>query len=121
DNAPDVSLSYDPAGSGAGRGQFLAGSVQFAGSDSALKPEEITKATERCFGGDVLELPLYISPIAVIYNLPNVSAEHLQLSAETLAKIFNGDITKWNDPAIAAENDGVELPDLAITPVNRSD
>ena len=121
DIAPEVSLSYDPAGSGAGREQFLAGSVQFAGSDAALKPEELTAATERCYGGEALELPLYISPIAVIYNLPNLSAEHLQLSAETLAKIFNGDIKKWNDPAIAAENEGVELPDLAITPVNRSD
>ncbi|NKX94109.1 phosphate ABC transporter substrate-binding protein PstS [Sanguibacter hominis ATCC BAA-789] len=121
DIAPDVSLSYDPAGSGAGREQFLAGSVQIAGSDAALKPEELTAATERCYGGEALELPLYISPIAVIYNLPNLSAEHLQLSAETIAKIFNGDIKKWNDPAIAAENEGVELPDLAITPVNRSD
>ena len=107
DIAPEVSLSYDPAGSGAGREQFLAGSVQFAGSDAALKPEELTAATERCYGGEALELPLYISPIAVIYNLPNLSAEHLQLSAETLAKIFNGDIKNWNDPAIAAENEGV--------------
>lgn len=121
DQAPDVALSYDPAGSGAGREQFLAGSVQFAGSDSALKPEEITAATERCFGGDVLELPLYISPIAVIYNLPSLTVPHLQLSAETIAKIFDGKITTWDDPAIAAENDGVELPSLAITPVNRSD
>ncbi|PFG37338.1 phosphate ABC transporter substrate-binding protein (PhoT family) [Flavimobilis soli] len=121
DIAPNVALSYDPAGSGAGREQFLAGSVQLAGSDAALKPEELTAATERCYGGEALELPLYISPIAVIYNLPDLGTEHLQLSAETIAKIFNGDITTWNDPAIAAENDGVTLPDLAITPVSRSD
>lgn len=119
--APDVILSYDPAGSGAGREQFLAGAVQFAGSDAALKEEELTAAQERCYGGEAIEVPLYISPIAVIYNLPGVAAENLQMSAETLAKIFNGDITSWNDPAIAAENEGVELPDLTIIPVNRSD
>ena len=121
DLAPDVLLNYDPAGSGAGRGQFLSGATQFAGSDSALKPEEAAAASDRCFGGEVLELPLYISPIAVVYNLPDLSATHLNVSAPTLAKIFAGDITRWNDPAIAAENDGVELPDLAIIPVSRSD
>src|SRR5690606_36714585 len=121
DNAPDVALSYDPAGSGAGREQFLAGSVQFAGSDSALKPEEITKATERCFGGDVLELPLYISPIAVPHNHPYLIAVPLLLSTETLVKLFNADIAKWISPAIAAEIVGVYRPVLAITPLNRSD
>ena len=121
DIAPDVLLNYDPAGSGAGRGQFLSGATHFAGSDSALKPEEVTAAAERCFGGEALELPLYISPIAVVYNVPDLSAPHLNLSAPTLAKIFAGDITRWNDEAIAAENDGVELPDLAIIPVSRSD
>lgn len=55
------------------------------------------------------------------YNLPSVDADHLNMSAETIAKIFNGDITKWNDDAIAAENDGIDLPDLDIIPVNRSD
>lgn len=118
---PDVAVSYDAVGSGGGREQFIAGAVQFAGSDSAFKTEEITAATERCFGGEPLELPLYISPIAVIYNLPDVTAEHIQLSAPTIAKIFNLEITNWNDPAIAAENEGVELPDQAIIPVHRSD
>jgi len=117
---PGVSVTYDAVGSGGGREQFIAGSVQFAGSDAALKEDEITAAGERC-GGEALELPLYISPIAVIYNLPDVSAEHIQMSAETIAKVFNGDITKWNDPAIAAENEGVDLPDLDIIPVHRSD
>lgn len=121
DIAPDVQFSYDAAGSGAGREQFLAGSTLFAGSDSALKPEEITAAATRCFGGEALELPVYISPIAVIYNLPSVTAENINLDAKTLAQIFDGKITKWNDPAIAAQNEGVELPDLAIIPVNRSD
>ncbi|MGO1316112.1 MAG: phosphate ABC transporter substrate-binding protein PstS [Cellulomonadaceae bacterium] len=121
DLAPDVQLSYDPAGSGAGREQFIAGGVQFAGSDSPLKAEEVTAATDRCYGSEPIELPLYISPIAVVYNLPDVDTDHLQLSAETLAKIFNRDITTWDDPAIAAENEGVDLPSIDIIPVNRSD
>ncbi len=121
DIAPGVTVSYDAVGSGGGREQFLSGATQFAGSDAALKEDELATATDRCFGGEAIEVPLYISPIAVIYNLPGVDTEHLQLSAETLAKIFNREITTWNDPAIAAENEGVELPATAIIPVNRSD
>lgn len=121
DMHPDVLVSYDPIGSGGGREQFIAGATLFAGSDSALKPEEVEAATQRCFGGEPLQLPLYISPIAIVYNLPSLDAEHLQLTAETTAKIFNREITQWNDPAIAAENPGVTLPDLDIIPVNRSD
>ena len=121
DIAPGVTVSYDAVGSGGGREQFLSGATQFAGSDAALKEDELATATDRCFGGEAIEVPLYISPIAVIYNLPGVDTEHLPLSAETLAKIFNREITTWNDPAIAAENEGVELPATAIIPVNRSD
>jgi len=67
----------------------------------------------------VVEIPAYVSPIAVVYNLPGV--ESLQLSPETLAMIFNQEIDSWSDKAIAADNPGVELPDTRITPVNRSD
>jgi phosphate transport system substrate-binding protein len=116
---PDVELSYDPIGSGGGRSAFIEGGVEFAGSDAALKDEERADAKERCGGGDAYELPLYISPIAVIFNLEGVTS--LNLSPSTLAKIFNGAITKWNDPAIVADNAGATLPDLNITPVNRSD
>jgi phosphate transport system substrate-binding protein len=117
---PDLDLSYDPAGSGAGRKQFLDGGVAFAGSDSALDDEERTTAKDTC-GGDAYDLPLYISPIAVVYNLPAV--KNLQLSPSTVAKIFNGQIKMWNDPAIAADNpdSAATLPSSAITPVNRSD
>ncbi|WP_127126893.1 phosphate ABC transporter substrate-binding protein PstS [Georgenia sp. SYP-B2076] len=118
---PDVQVSYDPTGSGTGREMFLNGSALFVGSDAALKPEEVTAAKERCFGGEALELPLYISPIAVSYNLPGLDAEHINLDPATLAKIFAGEIKTWNDPAIAATNEGVELPDTAIIPINRSD
>ena len=116
---PDVNFSYDPVGSGGGREQFLAGGTDFAGSDAALDDEELALAEERCGESGIFELPNYISPIAVIYNLPGV--EDLQLDPETLAKIFNQEITDWNDKAIAADNPGVELPDTRITPVNRSD
>ncbi|WP_405002567.1 phosphate ABC transporter substrate-binding protein PstS [Georgenia thermotolerans] len=117
---PGVNVSYDPVGSGTGREQFLNGSVLFAGSDKAMSAEEVAKAKERCSGSEALELPVYISPIAVAYNLPG-SPQHLNLTPETLAKIFNGDIKTWNDPAIAADNPGVQLPSTAIVPVNRSD
>ena len=116
-----VTISYDPVGSGGGREQFIAGGTAYAGSDAALSPEEgeLEKAEARCKTGQLIEVPNYISPIAIIYNLPGV--EDLQLDPETLAKIFNQEITSWNDKAIAADNPGVELPDTRITPVNRSD
>lgn len=116
---PGVTVNYDPVGSGGGREQFVAGGTDFAGSDAALDEEELTAAQERCAGGEVFELPNYISPIAVVYNLEGV--EDLNLSPEVLAGIFNQQITNWNDPAIAADNPDATLPDLAITPVNRSD
>lgn len=114
-----VTVNYNPTGSGTGREQFIAGSVAFAGTDSALDSEELTAAQERCGAGEVLELPIYISPIAIAYNLPGV--DKLNLSGETIAKIFNLEITNWNDPAIAAENPDIELPDLEIVPINRAD
>jgi phosphate transport system substrate-binding protein len=117
---PGATINYDPSGSGAGRDQFLGGGVAFAGSDAYLDEEELPQAQQRCGGADaVIEIPGYISPIAVIYNLPDFP--DLQLAPATIARIFNRQITNWNDPAIAAENPGKTLPDLAITPVNRSD
>lgn len=116
-----ATISYDAVGSGGGREQFIAGGVAYAGSDAALEEEEgeLSKALDRCKPGQLIEIPAYVSPIAVIYNLEGV--ESLQLDPETLAKIFNQEITSWNDKAIAADNPGVELPDTRITPVNRSD
>ncbi|CAM3345340.1 phosphate ABC transporter substrate-binding protein PstS [Occultella aeris] len=118
---PGVTVSYDPTGSGTGREQFLNGTVLFAGSDAAMDDEELAAGVDRCFGGEVIELPLYISPIAVIYNLPGVDAANINMTPATIAGIFAGEITNWNDPAIAESNPDVELPDLAIVPVNRSD
>jgi phosphate transport system substrate-binding protein len=116
-----ATISYDPVGSGGGREQFIGGGVAYAGSDAALVEEEseIKKAMSRCEPGEVVEVPVYISPIAIIYHLEGV--EELKLDAETLAKIFAQEITSWNDPAIAKLNPGVKLPETRITPVNRSD
>src|SRR5690606_4457769 len=115
------SVSYGPTGSGAGRKMFLNGAVQLAGSDAAMDAEELAEGTQRCAGGEVIELPLYISPIAVAYHLPDLDVPHVNLTPEVIAAIFNGEIARWDDPAIAATNPGVELPDLAVVPVNRSD
>lgn len=117
---PDATLSYDPVGSGGGREQFVEGGVAFAGSDAALEDEELSGAQKRCGGeNNLIEFPAYVSPIAVIYNLEGV--EGLQLSPETLARIYKQEITQWNDPAIAADNPDAELPGDRITVVNRSD
>ena len=116
---PGVTVNYDPVGSGGGREQFLAGGVDFAGSDSALGDEELTQAKDRCGDAGVFEMPNYISPIAVIYNLEGV--DELNLSPATVAGIFAQEITTWNDPAIAEDNPDADLPDTAITPVNRAD
>jgi phosphate transport system substrate-binding protein len=116
---PQVNFSYDPVGSGGGRDQFTAGAVDFAGSDAPLDDEELTAAAEVCGASGVFELPNYISAIAVVYNLEGV--DELNLAPATIAGIFTGAITNWNDPAIAADNPGATLPDLAITPVHRAD
>ena len=118
---PDVTITYDPAGSGAGRETFLAGGSDFAGTDRAFNDEEVAAGGFASCAEDsgIVQLPLYISPIAVIFNLEGVDS--LDLDADTIAGIFAGTITNWSDAAIADQNEGVELPDLAITPVHRSD
>jgi len=117
----DVTITYDAVGSGTGRENFISKAFSFAGSDSYLSDDEgeLTDAKERCGGEDAIEVPAYVSPIAVVFNLEGIDS--LNLDAATIAKIFAGDITTWNDPAIADQNDGVDLPDTAISPVHRSD
>jgi phosphate transport system substrate-binding protein len=118
---PDVTVNYDPIGSGDGRKNFISEAYAFAGTDSALNDDEgeLTAAAERCGGGNVVQVPAYVSPIAVMFNLGDI--KELNLSGEVIANIFNGTITKWNDDAIAALNAGVELPDSNISPVHRQD
>ncbi|WP_180303433.1 phosphate ABC transporter substrate-binding protein PstS [Streptomyces sp. JV178] len=114
-----VQINYKGSGSGAGITAFTQGQVAFAGSDSALKPEEVTASKEVCKGGQGIDLPMVGGPIAVGYNVPGVDT--LVLDAKTLALIFDSKITNWNDKAIAALNPDAKLPDLKIQPYHRSD
>ena len=120
DQNADASVAYDPVGSGGGREQFIAGGTAFAGSDSAFDETELPKAAKRCGGqNNLIQIPAYISPIAVIYNLEGV--DNLQLSPDTLAGIFKQEIKNWDDPAIKTDNPDADLPSDRIIPVNRSD
>ncbi|MGW2722206.1 phosphate ABC transporter substrate-binding protein PstS [Streptomyces sp. NPDC001492] len=114
-----VQINYKAGGSGAGVTSFTQGQLAFAGSDSALKPEDVAASKKVCTGGQGIDLPMVGGPIAIGYNLSGV--DNLVLDAPTLAKIFDSKITKWNDPAIAALNKGVKLPDLKIQAFHRSD
>ncbi|MDT5101104.1 MAG: phosphate transport system substrate-binding protein, partial [Mycobacterium sp.] len=116
---PGKTLSYNPTGSGAGVDQFLAKQVDFAGSDSALSAEQGPKAAERCAGNPAWNLPLVFGPVAMAFNVEG--ADKLVVNGDVLAKIFQGQITKWNDPAIVALNSGATLPDADIKPIYRSD
>lgn len=117
---PDVTINYDPTGSGTGRAQFFEGAVSFAQSDSFFKDEELLSESPKCApGSGTWEVPVYISPIAVMFNLEGIDS--LNMTPETVAKIFTRQILRWDDPAIAASNPGVQLPDLGITAVHRSD
>ncbi|ORV50582.1 phosphate-binding protein [Mycobacterium europaeum] len=116
---PGKSVAYNPTGSGAGREQFIAGHVDFAGADSPLAADQIGPAAARCDGNPAWDLPLVFGPIALVYNLPGVPA--LVVSSDALGKIFSGRITAWNDPILAALNPGVALPDTRITPIYRTD
>jgi phosphate transport system substrate-binding protein len=110
-----VTINYGGGGSGKGRQDLADQIVDWAGTDGTIKEEDLAGFK----GGDVLYFPTVVAPITVSYNLDGV--EGLQLSAETIAKIFQAEITNWNDPAIAADNTGVTLPDQAITVVHRSE
>ncbi|MEU1816398.1 phosphate ABC transporter substrate-binding protein PstS [Streptomyces roseifaciens] len=115
----DIQINYKPTGSGAGIQEFLQGKTAFAGSDSALKPEEVTKSKEVVKGGQGINLPLLGGPIAIGYKVPGV--DNLVLDADTLAKIFDSKIEKWNDEAIKKLNPDAKLPDLKIQAFHRSD
>jgi phosphate transport system substrate-binding protein len=114
-------LNYTSSGSGAGVSEFIGGQTDFAGSDSPLSAEkgEVDKAKQRCGGADAWNLPTVFGPIAVTYNLPGVDG--VALDGPTLAKIFNGAVTTWNAPEIAALNAGKTLPGDKINVIFRSD
>ena len=114
----DATINYNATGSGAGIKQFTGKQVDFAGSDSALKTDEAATAKTSC-GSDAWNLPMVAGPIAVAYNVKGVS--NLVLNADVTAKIFNGVVTTWNDPAITALNSGATLPATPIKIFFRSD
>ncbi len=107
-------VNYQGIGSGGGIKQLIARTVDFAGSDAPLTDEEKAQAKD-----EVLHIPMALGAIVMVYNLPGNLK--LRLDGDTIAKIYLGEITKWNDPAIAALNPGVSLPDLNIVVVRRSD
>nr|WP_223286433.1 phosphate ABC transporter substrate-binding protein PstS [Kocuria atrinae] len=116
---PNANVQYLSAGSGAGRSALVGGGTDFAGSDAYLDEEEQADVQEACGPGGAINIPVYISPISVAFNLPGI--DELNLDAPTIAKIFRHEITQWNDPAIADQNPDVNLPDSVITPVARAD
>jgi phosphate transport system substrate-binding protein len=114
--ATGVNISYTGVGSGAGRAQLIAGTVDFAGSDVAASATEAQQLKSKY--GDFIYVPDTAGAISVFYNVPGLTG--LKLTAPTLAKIFGGKITSWNDPAIAADN-GAPGPNLPIQVFVRSD
>jgi phosphate transport system substrate-binding protein len=112
---PGVKFDYQSIGSGGGIKQITEKTVDFGGSDAPMKDEDLNKAQ-----GPILHIPTVLGAVVLTYNVPGVAGE-LKLSPDAIAGIFLGKIKKWNDPAIAATNEGVELPDKDITVVHRSD
>jgi len=111
----DVMVNYQSIGSGAGVTQFLQGVTDFGASDTAMKDEEISQSKQ-----NAVMIPATAGSIVLAYNVPGVLAG-LKLSRAAYIGILDGGITKWNDPAIAKENPGVNLPSMPITVVSRSD
>jgi phosphate transport system substrate-binding protein len=115
DIAPDLTIEYGGGGSGKGRSDLQEMVVDFAGTDGVVKAEDMSKFK----GGEFVYVPTVIAPITMSYNLPDV--DKLQLSPATIAAIFQLEITKWNDPLIAADNPGITLPDTDIVVARRAD
>jgi phosphate transport system substrate-binding protein len=115
-----ATINYGGGGSGQGVTQFTAGTVDFAGSDFPLSSTQKPDADKRCGSGNqAIDIPMVPGPIAVSYNVPGVT--DLKLSASTVAKIFTGKITKWDDAAISQDNPSANLPSTRIQTFHRSD
>ena len=110
-------VTYSASGSGAGIADFLAAKTDFGGSDSPLSGDEPTAAKQRCGGADAWDLPVVFGPIAITFNVKTTDV--LTLDAVTLAKIFSGAVTRWDDPAITAQNGNMPAEDIHV--VYRSD
>jgi phosphate transport system substrate-binding protein len=112
---PDVEINYQPIGSGGGIRQVLAGTVDFGASDGPMTDEQLAQAKTK-----ILHVPTVLGAVVPAYNIPGVSAE-IKFTPEMLAAIFLGKITNWSDPAIAAANPGLKLPNNPIIVIHRSD
>ena len=112
--AKDVKVNYQGVGSGGGIQQFTATTVDFGATDLPMTEAELAKAP------DAQHVPTVLGSVVVTYNLKDVTTT-LKFDGDTIAKIWLGKITKWNDPAIVALNPGVNLPNAAIAVVSRSD
>ncbi len=115
---PNQTLNYTANGSGAGVNEFVGSQTDFGGSDVALSTDESGRAQQRC-GTPAWNLPVVFGPIAVTYNIKGVTS--LNLDGPTTAKIFNGTITSWDDPAVKALNANTNLPATPVHIVFRSD
>lgn len=115
----DIQVNYQSIGSGGGIRQVLAQTVDFGASDGPMTDEQLAEAKQK-LGCDVLHFPTVLGAVLPTYNIPGVTKE-LNFTAEALAGIFLGKITKWNDPAIKGANPGVNLPNEDIVVVHRSD
>jgi len=111
----NVNLNYQSIGSGGGIKQHIEKTVNFAASDKPMSQ------AERDLAKGTLHIPESIGGVVVVYNIPEVPNKGLKLTASVVSKIFLGEITKWNDPAITAENPGLNLPDKDIVTAHRSD
>ena len=111
---PDVKIDYQSIGSGGGIKAITDKTVDFAGSDAPLTKKQLAAL------GNAVQIPATAGAVVLAYDLPGMK-EDLKLTGEVVAGIFGGQITKWNDPKIAAENAGASLPDQAITPCWRTD
>lgn len=116
---PEAAIEYASVGSGAGLRAFISGAGDFAGTDAALPAADQPGADARCGGGPAIHLPMVVGPIVLAYNVAGVSG--LRLSPATIARIFTGAASTWDDAAIAADNPGVVLPPTRISTVHRSD
>lgn len=116
---PGATIDYQGNGSGAGVQDFINAQTAFAGSDSAVKDADLAAASKRCASGPAINMPMVGGAITAAYNVAGV--DKLALTPKLLAGIFSSKITKWNDPAIAAANSGVNLPDSTIVQFHRSD
>lgn len=112
---PDVKINYQSIGSGGGIRQVTEGTVDFGATDGPMTDEQISGAKIK-----VMHIPTVLGAVVPVYNIPGVNKD-LNFSSDEIADIYLGKISKWNDPRIAKDNPGVNLPDKSILPVYRSD